>query len=101
MSSVRLRDVTIYELEIPFAEPFAHSTKERYASDAVIVRVQADDGAVGYGEGLGRPYVTGETVESIHRRVALSDRRHHSPPAEPEPAHPGSCPSSQLRQTAI
>ena len=66
---MRIREITIYELEIPFAETFAHGTKERHASDAVILRVQADDGVVGYGEGLARPYVTGETVESIRRRI--------------------------------
>ena len=52
---------TVYELDIPFVLRFAHSTAERASSDAVVVRVESAEGATGFGEGLGRPYVTGET----------------------------------------
>ena len=51
--------LTIQPLHIPFVERFHHSLKARASSDAVVVRVQLDDGTYGYGEGLPRPYVTG------------------------------------------
>ena len=59
MQIVRAR---LFALEIPFNEAFTHSTKARTASDALVLRLEADNGVVGYGEGLPRPYVTGETV---------------------------------------
>ncbi len=52
----------IYALQIPFVEAFAHTTKNRKFSDSFVVRLVADDGTDGYGEGAARPYVTGETV---------------------------------------
>ncbi len=60
---MRITKGTIYELNIPFNEIFTHSTKARTASDAIVVKLVAEDGNIGYGEGLPRPYVTGETVE--------------------------------------
>lgn len=54
----------IYALRIPFVEAFAHTTKNRKFSDSFIVRLVAEDGTEGYGEGAARPYVTGETVET-------------------------------------
>jgi muconate cycloisomerase len=57
--------LTIYALGIPFVESFKHSTQERSFSDAVVVKLEDDEGNVGYGEGLPRPYVSGETVESM------------------------------------
>lgn len=61
---MRITGATIYALQIPFVEAFSHSTKSRQFSDSFIVRVTADDGTTGYGEGVARPYVTGETVEA-------------------------------------
>jgi L-alanine-DL-glutamate epimerase-like enolase superfamily enzyme len=61
---MRITGATIYALRIPFVEAFSHSTKSRQFSDSFVVRVTAQDGATGYGEGVARPYVTGETVEA-------------------------------------
>jgi L-Ala-D/L-Glu epimerase len=61
---MRIKSCTIYALSIPFVEAFAHSAKSRNASDSIVVRLEAEDGWVGYGEGVARRYVTGETVET-------------------------------------
>jgi L-Ala-D/L-Glu epimerase len=61
---MRIKGCTIYALSIPFVEAFAHSAKRRAASDSIVVRLEAEDGSIGYGEGLARRYVTGETVET-------------------------------------
>lgn len=61
---MRIKSCTIYALSIPFVEAFAHSAKSRAASDSIVVRLETSDGHVGYGEGVARRYVTGETVES-------------------------------------
>lgn len=61
---MRIAGATIRALRIPFVEAFSHSTKSRNFSDSIVVRVTAADGMTGYGEGVARPYVTGETVEA-------------------------------------
>ncbi len=61
---MKLTHASIFALRIPFVEAFSHSSSARLHSDAIVVRVTAEDGTVGYGEGLPRPYVTGETTES-------------------------------------
>lgn len=61
---------TLFALRIPFVEAFAHSIKSRTYSDSIVVKLQADDGTVGYGEAVARPYVTGETVESCLQFMA-------------------------------
>lgn len=66
---MRLRAATVYCLRIPFVEAFRHSAKDRAASDAVVVRVVADDGIGGFGEGLPRPYVTGETTAFMREHL--------------------------------
>ena len=57
--------VDILPLRIPFQQAFTHSTMSRAESDAIVVRVTGADGLTGYGESLPRPYVTGESVESV------------------------------------
>ena len=62
---MRLVGATLYGLRIPFVEAFSHSATERRWSDSVVVRVRDDAGTEGFGEGTPRPYVTGETVETM------------------------------------
>lgn len=61
---MKIIKATIFALKIPFVESFQHAAKTRIHSDSIVVRLLAEDGTVGYGEGVPRPYVTGETVES-------------------------------------
>lgn len=61
---MRIRKLTCYALEIPFVEAFRHSAKSRAASDSIVVKLEGEGGAVGFGEAVPRPYVTGESVES-------------------------------------
>ncbi len=67
---MKIIGVTCFALRIPFVEAFGHSASVRSRSDSVVVRLTADDGTVGYGEGLPRPYVTGETVETCLDHIA-------------------------------
>lgn len=59
---MQIVEATLFALQIPFVEAFAHSVRSRSSSDSIVVRLRADDGTVGYGEAVARPYVTGETV---------------------------------------
>lgn len=59
---MQIVEATLFALHIPFVEAFAHSVRSRSSSDSIVVRLRTDDGTVGYGEAVARPYVTGETV---------------------------------------
>ncbi|HEX8000014.1 MAG TPA: dipeptide epimerase [Pyrinomonadaceae bacterium] len=61
---MRITEATVYGLSIPFVESFNHSTQARGCSDSIVVRLMSEDGTIGYGEGVARAYVTGETVET-------------------------------------
>jgi muconate cycloisomerase len=67
---VKLAAATVYALDIPFVEAFRHTAAERQASDSVVVRVVTDTGVEGYGEGVPREYVTGESPESLVTHLA-------------------------------
>jgi muconate cycloisomerase len=67
---MKIRSVALYHLELPLAQAFSHSAKHRTVSDALIARVESDQGVVGFGEGAPRPYVTGETLDSAIACVA-------------------------------
>ncbi|MGH7304931.1 MAG: mandelate racemase/muconate lactonizing enzyme family protein [Candidatus Rokuibacteriota bacterium] len=67
---MKLVAATVYALRIPFVQSFSHSAGERRWSDSVVVRVRDDAGTEGYGEGAPRPYVTGETVETMLDHLA-------------------------------
>lgn len=61
---MRVTAVEVFPVDIPFRVKFSHSLKERTSSESIIVKVTLDSGQTGYGEGLPREYVTGETVAS-------------------------------------
>ena len=66
---MRLRSAQVTLLALPFRMPVSHSTFHRTACDSVLVRVEASDGTVGWGEGAPRPYVGGENAESVFTEV--------------------------------
>ena len=59
----------IYCTSIPM-RGFQHAAASRDAAEAVVVRLELTDGCVGWGETLPRPYVTGETIESVAHDLA-------------------------------
>lgn len=59
---MRIVSAQLYALRIPFKIPFSHTLMTRSYSDSIIVKLIADSGETGFGEGMPRPYVTGETV---------------------------------------
>ncbi len=62
--------IELFTITLPFRFAFGHSLATRRSSDNVYVRVTLNDGTVGYGEGVPRDYVTGETTESALRALA-------------------------------
>jgi L-Ala-D/L-Glu epimerase len=83
---MRIRDVEVWSEAIPLRFSFKHALAERRQSGSLLVRVTLDDGTCGWGEGLPRAYVTGETVagcitalgERIVPQLAARDLTHAS-----------------------
>jgi len=63
---IRLRNLSIENLEIPFKTIFQHSSAERDRSETILVTAETTGGVKGVGEGCPRQYVTGETLISAH-----------------------------------
>jgi L-alanine-DL-glutamate epimerase-like enolase superfamily enzyme len=61
---VKISNITIEELQIPFKQAFSHASATRNTTEAVLVKVESGNGFVGYGEGCPRSYVTGETIQT-------------------------------------
>ena len=60
---MKIVSANIFALNIPFTESFDHSLNKRKFSDSIIIKLNTINGLSGFGEGIARPYVTGETVK--------------------------------------
>ncbi|HNT35722.1 MAG TPA: enolase C-terminal domain-like protein, partial [bacterium] len=67
---MRIKSFDVFRLQIPFRLSFSHIKAARRTSDSVLLRCTLADGTVGYGESLPRPYVTGETMDSVADNLA-------------------------------
>ncbi len=65
--------------------PVKHASHARTETDNLIVRVQLSDGKVGFGEGVPREYVTGETIDSTIDLLTRSDLVRQLKPASTFP----------------
>jgi L-alanine-DL-glutamate epimerase-like enolase superfamily enzyme len=69
MNGATVARIDVLTVELPFRFSFGHALAARSSSTNVLVRLELDDGTVGYGEGVPREYVTGETVEGAVEAV--------------------------------
>lgn len=70
---MRVKELTAWHVRIPLKKPIRHASHTRTATDNVIVRCLLDDGSAGFGEGVPRAYVTGETIDSALALLKESD----------------------------
>lgn len=68
-----IRRLTLHRVAVPLKKPVKHASHERTESENLVVRVELDDGSVGFGEGVPRDYVTGETIETTFNALAKAD----------------------------
>ncbi|MEE4352005.1 MAG: enolase C-terminal domain-like protein [Desulfatiglans sp.] len=62
--------VNVYEVRLPFLGEFSHATRKRTESKNIVVQVIGDQGSIkGYGEGVPRIGVTGETQQSAVQSI--------------------------------
>lgn len=68
---MKIDNVTVYPVLLPFSSEFSHSLRKRNSVKNIVVQVVAQQGKIkGYGEGAPRSFVTGESQESAARRIS-------------------------------
>src|SRR4249920_1042072 len=63
----------LYKVAVPLKRVVRHASFARSESENLVVKVTLVDGTSGYGEGVPRSYVTGETVESTFKDLQTGD----------------------------
>src|SRR5439155_10567854 len=79
---MRVAELKAYHVRIPLRKPFKHASHTRTSTDNVLVRCVLDDGTVGFGEGVPRAYVTGETIDTALDLVTRSELRAQLEPCD-------------------
>jgi L-alanine-DL-glutamate epimerase-like enolase superfamily enzyme len=72
-------------VRVSLRRPVRHASHARTDTDNLVVRVQLSDGKVGYGEGVPREYVTGETIDTAIDLLKRSDLARQLKPASSFP----------------
>jgi len=62
---VQINTIEPIAVSLPMLKPVIMAGEEVRRADNVLVRIEADDGTVGWGEAASAPVMTGETLESI------------------------------------
>ena len=65
--------MTLFKIAVPLKKVVKHASFERSVSENLIVSVELSNGITGYGEGVPREYVTGETIESAFAALERPD----------------------------
>lgn len=60
---MRIVEFAIHQVRIPLKKEIRHASHARTSTDSLVIACRLDSGTVGWGEGLPRQYVTGETID--------------------------------------
>ncbi len=69
---MRIRELSAFVVRLPFRREFGHASAARQESENVLVRCDLADGTAGWGEGVPRSYVTGETPAGCLEQLAVT-----------------------------
>ena len=70
---MKIAELTVYHVRIPLKKPIRHASHRRTDTDNLLVRCVLEDKTEGWGEGVPRDYVTGETIDSALALLRRSD----------------------------
>ena len=70
---MQVAELTALHVHIPLKKPIKHASHTRTSTENLVVRCVLADGTEGYGEGVPREYVTGETIDSAIALLKSSD----------------------------
>ncbi|HZI56175.1 MAG TPA: enolase C-terminal domain-like protein [Verrucomicrobiae bacterium] len=65
---MRITNIAIYPVSIPFRQPFGHALHWRDKADTIILCISCDSGQKGWGEILPRSYLGGGTIDKVLSR---------------------------------
>ncbi|MGA8356528.1 MAG: enolase C-terminal domain-like protein [Xanthobacteraceae bacterium] len=68
---MKIKTIEPIAVSLPMKKPVQMAGETVTRADNVLVRIESDDGAVGWGEAASAPTMTGETVASMTAAVAL------------------------------
>lgn len=66
---MKITKIHVYAIELPLKEPFVISYSTYQNMPSVIVKLETDEGIVGYGEGVADELVTGETCGGVFHTI--------------------------------
>ncbi len=61
---IQVVEITAYRVKIPLKKEIRHASHRRTETENILVECKLSDKTVGFGEGVPREYVTGESAES-------------------------------------
>ncbi len=67
---MRIVAFTVYSIRVPLKRTVTHASATRAQSDNLLVQCKLASGIEGWGEGVPRAYVTGETVAGAFQQLA-------------------------------
>ncbi len=70
---MRIVELTAMIVRLRLRKEFKHASFHRNASSNFVVRCRLSDGTVGWGEGIPRTYVTGESATGAMEQIATTD----------------------------
>jgi muconate cycloisomerase len=65
VAAMHIKAIEPIAVSLPMHKPVIMAGEEVRRADNVLVRIEADNGLVGWGEAASAPVMTGETLESI------------------------------------
>ena len=69
---MRIAELIAYQIRVPLKREIRHASAARSESHNLLVCCRLADGSEGWGEGVPREYVTGETVEGAFEQLAIT-----------------------------
>lgn len=69
---MRIRQLTAHVVRLTLKRAFSHATVTRRETENLLLRCQLADGTIGWGEGVPRSYVTGETPAGCLAQLAAT-----------------------------
>ncbi len=69
---MHIRRLTAYLVRLPLKRPFRHASAVRQESENILMCCELGDGTTGWGEGVPREYVTGETPAGCLSQLAAT-----------------------------
>jgi muconate cycloisomerase len=69
---MKIKRFDVITIDIPMRQAVRHALAERSVARNILVAVHDDAGNVGWGESCPRPYVTGETIDSVKQDLGTA-----------------------------